>query len=312
MAVDFDAEDIERLCPNARPDYVEALVASKQLLDDLDISDTAQRFCFFIAQLAHESGGLRLREENLNYSAKRLMQVWPKRFPTLAKAAQYANNPEKLANYTYDDANRSPQSRLGNVEPGDGWRFRGRGLIQTTGRYQYGRVGNLIGVDLIKDPDKAADPMTAVAIAAHLFVDKGCLPLCDKNDFVGVTKKINGGKIGLDDRTRYLVRAKTIFKDAPVKEPEAVKPPALPPPPTSIATSSEANAAVVIGGVSTATAGQEVANAMAKTNADGAFSMAEFVTNLTGSAWFWTTMIMALLALYIWLRRRARLLAWGV
>jgi len=307
--IDFDETDIRRLCPGALPDYAAALVKCKPLLDELDILDTPSRFCAWIAQIAHESGGLRLREENLNYRAERLMKVWPKRFPTLAKAQQYAHNPEKLANYTYSDEFRDDAHDLGNTEPGDGWRYRGRGLIQITGRSEYARVGELVGINLLENPDLAMDPVSAVKIAAHLFVDKGCCELADRGKFKAITKRINGGYNGLDDRVAYHVAARRIFKEAPIKG--APPPPAPAQPPASMIQSTEGNVAVVLGGVSAQQAGQEMANAMAKSNADGVFSMMEFATTLASSGWFWTTLFMAAGALYIWLRRRARLFQWG-
>ncbi|ANK72792.1 hypothetical protein FA04_09225 [Ensifer adhaerens] len=105
-----------------------------------------------LAEVHHETGGtMRPVEENLNYSARRLMQVWPARFPTLASAEPYAGNPRKLANRVYG-------GRLGNVEDDDGWVFRGRGLAQITGRANYGKFG------LVEMPDRACDPATAIRI----------------------------------------------------------------------------------------------------------------------------------------------------
>ncbi|MFK0273101.1 hypothetical protein ACIQUG_05465 [Ensifer sp. NPDC090286] len=105
-----------------------------------------------LAEAHHETGGaMRPVEENLNYSARRLTQVWPARFPTLASAEPYAGNPRKLANRVYG-------GRLGNVEDDDGWVFRGRGLAQITGRANYGKFG------LVETPDRACDPATAIRI----------------------------------------------------------------------------------------------------------------------------------------------------
>ncbi|WP_104663406.1 hypothetical protein [Ensifer adhaerens] len=105
-----------------------------------------------LAEVHHETGGtMRPLEENLNYSARRLTQVWPARFPTLASAEPYAGNPRKLANRVYG-------GRLGNVEGDDGWAFRGRGLAQITGRANYGKFG------LVETPDRACDPATAIRI----------------------------------------------------------------------------------------------------------------------------------------------------
>jgi putative chitinase len=154
---------------------------------------------FFLAQIAHESDGLRLREENLNYSAARLMQVWPARFPSLAAAAPFARDPEKLAEQVYG-------GRMGNVRPGDGYRFRGRGYLQITGRDGYRLVGHHAGLDLEHQPELAADPEHALAIAGAFWMWKRLNPLCDQGDFATVTRRINGGLVGLQDRFAWLDR----------------------------------------------------------------------------------------------------------
>src|SRR5713226_4099532 len=117
-----------------------------------DIND-ARRAAAFLAQIAHESAELCSLTENLSYSAARLMSVWPKRFPTVAAAQQYERNPEKLANFVY-------ASRLGNGDEnsGDGWRYRGRGLIQVTGRGNYCAAGTALDLALEDDPDQLAQP----------------------------------------------------------------------------------------------------------------------------------------------------------
>jgi len=174
-----------------------------EALKKAGILDVLNRLQYFLAQLAHESGGLTVREENLNYSAARLMQIWPSRFPTMDVAKEYERNPEKLANFTYG-------GRLGNVDPGDGYRYRGRGYIQLTGRETYREIGRIAGLNLEGDPDLAAKPEHAVRIACAFWTWKNINPSCDVGDFTTVTRKINGGTNGLDDRLQWLSKVKTV------------------------------------------------------------------------------------------------------
>ena len=170
-----------------------------------DIS-TSQRQSSFIGQCAHESGNFRILEENLNYSAARLMAVWPSRFPSLDVAEQYANNPEKLANYVY-------AGRLGNgnEESGDGWRYYGRGVIQLTGKDNYANCGSGLGVDLVGDPDRLLDPQYAALSAGWFWNKKGLNDLADIADYTTMTKRINGGLIGLDDRKAKIAKALSVL-----------------------------------------------------------------------------------------------------
>ena len=170
-----------------------------------DIS-SPQRQSSFIGQCAHESGNFRILEENLNYSAARLMAVWPSRFPSLDVAEQYANNPEKLANYVY-------AGRLGNgnEESGDGWRYYGRGVIQLTGKDNYANCGSGLGVDLVGDPDRLLDPQYAALSAGWFWNKKGLNDLADIADYTTMTKRINGGLIGLDDRKAKIAKALSVL-----------------------------------------------------------------------------------------------------
>ena len=170
----------------------------------------------WIAQTAHESGGYTMLVENLNYRAATMAVCWPARFAvknpdgTWAKddkggkvpnkfALALEKKPEALANVVY-------ASRMGNgpTESGDGWAFRGRGLKQLTGRDNVTRCGLALGVDLAANPDLLLQPEYAALSAAWFWSVNECGPLADANDFVGLTKKINGGTIGLADRqARY-------------------------------------------------------------------------------------------------------------
>ena len=168
-----------------------------------DISTPARQACF-IGQCAHESGNFRILEENLHYSASALMRVWPSRFPSLDVAEQYANNPEKIANKVYG-------GRMGNVEDGDGWKYHGRGLIQLTGKDNYANCGSGLGVDLLGNPDWLLDPKYAALSAGWFWNKKGLNALADAQDLDTMTKRINGGLIGLDDRKAKIAKALSIL-----------------------------------------------------------------------------------------------------
>lgn len=145
----------------------------------------------FLGQVLHESAGLTQFSENLNYSAERLCAVWPGRFPTLADARPYARNPEALANKVYG-------GRMGNIYLGDGWRFRGRGPIQLTGRDNYAAVGDLIGQDLTTAPELMEQPRYALEATIAWWEDR--IPDSMLGDTERVSKRVNGGLIGLADR----------------------------------------------------------------------------------------------------------------
>jgi putative chitinase len=165
---------------------------------------TRLRLAHFAAQLGHESGGFRRVEENLNYSVERLRQVWPDRFGTNATAEPYARNPEGLANLVY-------AGRIGNGPPasGDGWRYRGRGLIQLTGRANYRAAGAALGIPLEANPDDALKPWNAALIAGWFWGRALCNAHADKGEagLAAITKAINGGRNGLEDRAARYERA---------------------------------------------------------------------------------------------------------
>jgi len=168
--------------------------------------NTPVRQAFFIGQCAHESGNFKVLEENLHYSATRLMAVWPSRFPNLAVANQYANNPEKIANYVY-------AGRLGNgnEESGDGWKYHGRGLIQLTGKENYDNCGKGLSINLINQPNLLVEPQYAALSAGWFWNKKGLNALADAQDYDTMTKRINGGLIGLDDRKAKIAKALSVL-----------------------------------------------------------------------------------------------------
>ena len=159
-----------------------------------------------MAQISHECGAGRDLVENMNYTAKRITQVWPTRFPTLASAAPFSGNPRALANKVYN-------GRMGN-RPGsdDGYNFRGRGASQTTGREGYERVAKATGIDVVNHPEYLIDPKYFLLCAVSDFINCGCLPHAKADDILKVTKKLNGGTVGIDDRRAWLAKWKKALK----------------------------------------------------------------------------------------------------
>lgn len=164
---------------------------------------TERRVAHFISQCAHESNNFRSLEENLNYREETLLKIFSRYFgPGKRNAAEYAKNPEKIANYVYMDEFR--KSKMGNVQPGDGWRFRGRGLKQLTGRDNYTRFGASVGMTAEQAADYVATEKGAIESACWFWDTNKLNSIADTDDVVTMTKRINGGDIGLADRqSRY-------------------------------------------------------------------------------------------------------------
>lgn len=188
--------------------WLEAVV---QTCREFEIN-TPQRIAGFLAQTSHESGGYTLLSENLNYRAATLAACWPNRFAVLgpdkkpikdktgkltptAVANSIAGKPELIANLCYS-------SRMGNgpAESGDGWKFRGRGLKQLTGKDNYARCGAALGLDLVGNPDLLLEPINAARSAGWFWKANSLSTFADAGDIKGMTKKINGGYIGLEAR----------------------------------------------------------------------------------------------------------------
>lgn len=176
---------------------------------------TERRVAHFLSQCAHESAGFRKLEENLNYSEKALRAVFGRYFgdPPKADAAEYARNPEMIANRVYNDTYR--KYKMGNVNEGDGWRFRGRGLKQLTGRYNYTKFGESIGKTAEEAAEYVATPAGAIESACWFWDTTKLNEIADTDNVVKMTKKINGGNIGLEDRQkRYAHALKVLGMDA--------------------------------------------------------------------------------------------------
>lgn len=210
MSFELQKEQLAQLIPGNKDidSWYEALVA---IMPKYDIT-TERRAAHFISQCAHESNNFRSLSENLNYSEKALNAVFGRYFgsaPHKRNAADYARNPEKIANYVYMDEFR--KYKMGNVNEGDGWLFRGRGLKQLTGRENYTKFGRSIGISAEEAAIYVATPKGAVESACWFWDANNLNTIADTDDVVKMTKKINGGNIGLADRQSRYSKAMEVF-----------------------------------------------------------------------------------------------------
>ena len=182
-------------------EWVDALNATFERFDIMN----PLRKAAFIGQCGHECGNFRILEENLNYRAEALQKLWPKRFDA-AKAQMCARNPKLIANTVYSN-------RMGNRDEasGDGYRFRGRGCIQLTGHANYFHAGKALGEDFVMKPELVATPMYAALSAGFFWNTQKLNVFADNRDIKMMTKKINGGFIGLADREKHYNEALAVL-----------------------------------------------------------------------------------------------------
>lgn len=234
MPVQVTVEQVERLAPRMRPGYRAAFAQGQAVLDRWGITASPRRVAHFLAQVLHESQALTLEYENLDYSAARLAAVWPSRFRPKGALdpAAYAHNPRKLANLVYG-------KRMGNAGADDGYRYRGRGMLQLTGKDSYARVtrdiraayagqygppacpGHAPGLgaeaapaatpDFAANPDAVLDPRWCLEVAAAMWSAKGCNGLADDDDIGQLTRRINGAGHGLAERDAWCRTAGRIW-----------------------------------------------------------------------------------------------------
>ena len=202
MDFEFTKEQLGKIIPGNKDveDWHEALIA---IMPKYEIN-TKRRVAHFLSQCAHESNNFRSLQENLNYSEKALKAVFGRYFGDAPKAnaAEYARNPEKIANRVYFDKYR--KYKMGNTNEGDGWLFRGRGLKQLTGRENYTNFGKSIDITAEEAAEYVATPKGAVESACWFWNAKRLNNIADTDDVTKMTKIINGGNIGLADRqSRY-------------------------------------------------------------------------------------------------------------
>ena len=207
-------QQFKTLFPNAKePDGW--IAAMNEVFPKYEIN-THSRIAAFLAQCGHESGGWTVFSENLNYSAKSLNAVFPKYFVKAGRDANlYAKQPEKIANVIY-------AGRMGNTVDGDGYKYRGRGPIQLTGKDNYSAFSKAMGVDAVNKPDLVSTDKKVALMSAIWFWNKtGLNALADKGDIKTMTKRINGGYIGLEDRIHHWEAAMKLLGTAPTVKPVA-------------------------------------------------------------------------------------------
>ena len=204
MSFTFTTEQLQSVIGN-NPNLDGWHAALSSVLHKYEI-DTPQRVAAFIAQCTHESGGFKRLKENLNYKAESLVRVFPKYFPSLDLAKQYAHDQEKIANRVYG-------GRMGNGDEssGDGFRYCGRGLIQLTGRNNYTKFSESIGMAVEEVPSLLETFEGAVKSACWFWKTNNLNQYADSGDILTMTKRINGGTIGLEDRIKHYNHALEVF-----------------------------------------------------------------------------------------------------
>jgi putative chitinase len=205
MAIDvFDVLNrIKLIIPNALNNYTDAIRRGGQLFESAGITSPL-RMAHFLAQTLHETGRFTVLRENMNYSAQRLFEIFGVNHHSAAvtrdEAFDLAHHPEEIAERVYGLGNPHKARELGNTEPGDGFRYRGNGILQMTGRGAHHRTGRACGVDFESNPDFATEPEHALKPALQEWTDGGLNTFADKNDIATITRKINGGFNGLPER----------------------------------------------------------------------------------------------------------------
>jgi putative chitinase len=211
----FTAAIVKKIAPRISDERAKVLAGlfNTQLPKNKITSPRA--VAMFLANTLAETGGWTMLEENLNYSAERLRQVWPQRFRTMAEARRYANNPEKLANLVYN--------RYGNEKiPGGGWKYRGRGFMMTTFYVNYLALEKATGLPVTRQPELLLRLDTALEAAIFYWNAHNLTPLAEANKLLEVRKKINGGTNGLSEVASYYKKVLPIVADLDLKK-EIVK-----------------------------------------------------------------------------------------
>lgn len=179
---------LQRAAPLGRPDVIAAIASQADRVFPLYGLTTLARVRLFLGIVIEETGGLRAIEEDLNYSAERAHQVWPHIFPTVVSAQPFAHEPHELANKVYG-------GRMGNAGSGDGWRYRGQGLIQTTGHDNFALLQHLTGLPLVDHPELVTDPAHMLECAAALFARyPGIMAYCDAGNMHAVWALVGSGR----------------------------------------------------------------------------------------------------------------------
>lgn len=202
-----------------------AIISVAPRFFDMFGMDDTLVICHFMAQIGHESGNGKIRRESMNYSAPRIMEVFGvgrhSAKVTQAESVRLAHNEKALAERVYGLGNPSKARELGNTKPGDGFKYRGNGFLQLTGRRNHAAIGKMIGYDLEGNPELLSDPKVSFAAACAEFKRLNCIPPAKADDIVTVTRRVNGGRNGLAERTVALRKWKEVM--------DGVEPPAWAP-----------------------------------------------------------------------------------
>lgn len=216
ISVSALAPKLKSLCPNMRTEYVEALKNADETLAPFGILENSERVSMFLAQILHESGGFSILRESLHYTTEaRLLEIFGEEKHsagiTREEAPGLLRNSQALAERVYGLGNPKKAAELLNTQPGDGYRYRGAGPLQMTGRGAFQQFGEILGVDLVSCPELAVSPKFCLSIAAAEWTRLGCNNLADVGDFKLITKKINGGLNGFKDRKSWLSKVKEML-----------------------------------------------------------------------------------------------------
>lgn len=204
---EFSEEQLSEIIPTAVGGVSSWYTGLVEILPTYDITSIL-RIAGFLSQTAHESGGYRVLKENLNYSSDALNKIFPKYFKNAGRdALEYHRQQEKIANVIYAD-----RMGNGNTKSGDGWKFRGRGLIQLTGRNNYTAFSDSINMDIDAVPEYLETPKGAIHSACWFWNSVNLNKLADVSDIIGMTKRINGGVNGLDDRIKHYNHALEVLR----------------------------------------------------------------------------------------------------
>jgi len=208
-------DTIKHIAPDARDNYLEAIVKGDSLFEQHGIT-TPLRMAHFLAQALHETGGFTILRENMNYKAQRLIEIFGVNHHSAAvtnsEARKLAGHPKAIAERVYGLGNLRKAKELGNIEQGDGFRYRGNGVLQMTGRGAHQRMGDASGVDFEGDPDLVTDPEHALKPALHEWTHNNLNSFADQNDIRTITRRINGGFNGLVEREAWLNKAWNLLK----------------------------------------------------------------------------------------------------
>jgi putative chitinase len=224
---------VRKIAKKARPEYVEAFENGDALLSKAGINSPL-RLAHFLAQVMHESGGLTVTFENMNYKAARIMQIFGQGVHsasiTPSEAQHLAGKPSALAERVYGIGNPKKSREFSNTKPGDGYRYRGGGIMQTTGKSNYRRMGQKCGVDFEANPALVCTAEHALKPALAEWTEGKLNVLADRSDLNGITRKINGGYNGLEDRKAWFKKIRPLIDEVDFEfKPETVKPAKAPP-----------------------------------------------------------------------------------